>query len=68
MEGTDASLTQSIYQQKTMETAQALKRQRKDELINKLLEATKTTQEHSERVLAAAVIGGVVGFIVGVGW
>ena len=51
-----------------METATMLKRQTKETLVSKLLEVSKDRQELSERVLAAAVLGGVVGFLVGLGW
>ncbi len=51
-----------------METATVLKRQTKDTLVSKLLEVSKDKQELNERLLAAAVIGGVVGFVIGLGW
>jgi hypothetical protein len=57
-----------INNKKQMETATTLKRQTKDALVSKLLEVSKDRQELSERLLAAAVIGGVIGFLIGLGW
>lgn len=45
-----------------------LKRQTKETLVSKLLEVSKDRNELNERVLAAAVLGGVVGFVIGLGW
>jgi hypothetical protein len=59
---------QTKQQRKEMETATVLKRQTKDTLVSKLLEVSKDKQELNERLLAAAVIGGVVGFVIGLGW
>jgi len=60
---------QTIYKQLTaMETVQALKRQRKDDLIEKLVTATNALKGKDEELLGAAVIGVVVGFLVGRGW
>jgi len=42
-----------------------LRRQKKDELIEGLVAATKTNSELSEKVVGAAVIGGVAGFLLG---
>jgi hypothetical protein len=51
-----------------MQNINALRRQRKEQLIGQLLAETKAARELSQKVLAAAVIGGAVGFIVGIGW
>ncbi len=59
---------QTKQQQKQMETATMLKRQTKETLVSKLLEVSKDRNELNERVLAAAVLGGVVGFVIGLGW
>ena len=49
----------------TMETIQALKRQRKDELIEKVTALTKSAEEMSERQMGAAVLGALVGLLLG---
>ena len=51
-----------------METATTLKRQTKEMLVAKLIDATKDRNELSERMIAAAVVGGALGFLIGVGW
>ncbi len=51
-----------------METATTLKRQTKEMLVAKLMDATKDRDTLSEKVLAAAVVGGALGFIIGLGW
>jgi len=57
---------QTIYRQLTaMETVQALKRQRKDELIKKVTALTKSTEEMSEKQVGAAVLGVMVGLLLG---
>jgi len=63
----NASLTQTLLKT-TMETATTLKRQTKEMLVAKLMDATKDRDILSEKVLAAAVVGGALGFIVGLGW
>ena len=60
-----ASLTLGIYQLKPMNTA-TLKRQRKDELIQQLLATAKNAEEMGEKTTAAAVIGGIAGFLLGI--
>jgi hypothetical protein len=67
-EATAHDLIQTTQQQKQMETATMLKRQTKETLVSKLLEVSKDRNELNERVLAAAVLGGVVGFVIGLGW
>jgi 16S rRNA G1207 methylase RsmC len=67
-EATAHNPIQTKQQRKEMETATVLKRQTKDTLVSKLLEVSKDKQELNERLLAAAVIGGVVGFVIGLGW
>jgi len=52
-------------QQMTMETIQALKRQRKDDLIEKVTALTKSTEEMSEKQMGAAVLGALVGLLLG---
>jgi hypothetical protein len=51
-----------------METATTLKRQTKDVLVERLMNTTKDRETLSEKVLAAAVVGGALGFIIGLGW
>ncbi len=51
-----------------MNTTNALRRERKDALIERLVAATKDRQELNERVLGAAILGGTLGFLVGTGW
>ncbi len=51
-----------------MDNANALRRERKDALIERLMAATKDRQELNERVLGAAVLGGMLGFPMGLGW
>ena len=51
-----------------METASTLKRQTKDALVARLIDTTKDRNELSERVMAAAIIGGTLGFLIGIGW
>jgi hypothetical protein len=53
---------------KQMETETTLKRQTKDALVARLIDATKDRNELSERVMAAAIIGGTLGFLIGIGW
>ena len=48
-----------------MQTATALKRQTKDTLVAQLLETAKERHELKEQVIAAAVIGGVAGMLLG---
>ncbi len=55
-------------QQTTMNNANALRRERKDALIERLLAALKDKQELNERVLGAAILGGILGFLIGIGW
>lgn len=55
-----------IYQQEPMESISALKRQRKDELIQQLLATTKEAEEKGEKTAAAGVIGGIAGFLLGI--
>lgn len=45
-----------------------LRRQRKDQLIEKLARAMKELKEKDERLIGAALIGAVAGFLVGRGW
>ncbi len=49
-----------------MQNTNALKRQRKDELIQLLVAATKNSKEMEEKTVAAAVIGGIGGFLIGI--
>jgi hypothetical protein len=49
-----------------MESANALNRQTKAVLIAKLLTATKGNAETEEKVLWAALIGGVAGCLLGI--
>lgn len=51
-----------------MESATTLKRQTKDTLVARLMDATKDRNELNEKVLAAAILGGAFGFLIGVGW
>lgn len=57
-----------LSQKTTMETATTLKRQTKDVLVERLMNTTKDRETLSEKVLAAAVVGGALGFIIGLGW
>ena len=49
-------------------TNTALRRLRKDELIAKVQAMSKETKEMTEKVIYASVIGGMLGFLIGVGW
>ncbi len=60
-----ASLTLGIYQLKPMNTA-TLKRQRKDEIIEKLLATAKENSDQREKVMAAGIIGGIAGTLLGI--
>ncbi len=51
-----------------MNNANALRRERKDALIERLLAALKDKQELNEKVLGAAILGGILGFLIGIGW
>jgi hypothetical protein len=61
-----ASSTLGIYKRKPMESISALKRQRKDDLIQQLLATTKDAEEKGEKTAAAGVIGGIAGFLLGI--
>lgn len=49
-----------------MENVNALRRCKKDELVDRLVETSKLTSELNEKILGAAIIGGIAGFLVGV--
>lgn len=51
-----------------METIQTLRKQRKDQLVEKLVTVMKQLEEKDERLLGAALIGAIAGFLVGKGW
>lgn len=55
-------------QQTTMNNANTLHRERKDALIERLLAALKDKQELNEKVLGVAILGGILGFLIGIGW
>lgn len=49
-------------------TNTALRRLRKDELIEKVQAMSKETKEMTEKVIYASIIGGMLGFLIGKGW
>jgi hypothetical protein len=49
-------------------TRSQLVKERKDALVERVLNTARNLSEAQERILAAAVIGGVVGFVIGLGW
>jgi hypothetical protein len=51
-----------------MNNANTLHRERKDALIERLLAALKDKQELNEKVLGVAILGGILGFLIGIGW
>ena len=67
-EETTAHCLIQTKQRNKMETATTLKRQTKDVLVARLIDTTKDRDELSEKVIAAAVISGTLGFLIGLGW
>jgi len=51
-----------------MESIQTLRKQRKDQLVERLVALTKDLKEKDERLIGAGIIGLIAGFLIGKGW